>query len=74
MADNWYRFGTHLGLPEDILKTIAETKLLVKSSTRCLVMFQRWIEEIGPVENKMDKIKQAMEEVLKVKMRICPDN
>ena len=67
MADNWYQFGIHLGLPEDTLKDIAETKLLIKNSARCLVMFQRWMEEIGLVENKMDKIEQAMKEVMKVK-------
>ena len=67
MADNWYQFGIHLGLPEDTLKDIAETKLLIKNSTRCLTMFQQWMEEIGPIENKMDKIEQAMKEVMKVK-------
>ena len=67
MADNWYQFGIHLGLPEDTLKTIDDSKLKIKKSTRCLVMFQQWLEEIGPVENKMDKIGQAMKEVMKVK-------
>ena len=65
MADNWYLFGIHLGLSEDTLKVI--DKLKIKNSTRCLVMFQQWMEEIGPVENKMDKIEQAMKEVMKVK-------
>ena len=67
MADNWYQFGIHLGLPEDTLKAIDDSKLLNKNSARCLVMFQRWMEEIGPVENKIDKIEQAMKEVVKVR-------
>ena len=67
MADNWYQFGIHLGLPEDTLKAIDDSKLKIKNSTRCLVMFQQWMEENSPVENKMDKIEQAMKEVMKVK-------
>ena len=67
MADNWYQFGIHLGLPEDTLKAIADSKLMIKNSARCLVMFQCWMEEIGSVENKMDKIEQAMKDVMKVR-------
>ena len=67
MADNWYQFGIHLGLPEDTLKAIDDSKLKIRNSTRCSIMFQQWMEEIGPFENKMDKIEQAMKEVMKVK-------
>ena len=64
MADNWYLFGIHLGLPEDTLKAI--DKLKIKNSTRCLAMFQQWMEEVRSVGNKMGKIEQAMKEVMKV--------
>ena len=67
MADNWYQFGNCLGLSKDTLKAVGDSNLRLDNSTRCLIMFRHWMEEVGAVENKIDMIEQAMQEVVKVK-------
>ena len=66
MADKWYQFGIHLGLSVETLRSLGDSKYIPDDPTRCLVMFRHWMKEVGPRENEMDIIQQAMKKVMKV--------